>query len=378
MAALKLLIKFAGASSIANVVSGLALEPELLLLVGYGDFLSQTARSRYNFFFHRRKVKTIVMEPATLSPFMEPDAERRLADLLQKYEKYSPVIDIADADEIESMALGAVLRGHREWNFPVLDYRIEDGVFLPQRNADRLRNLVFPSLLGAEIRFLNERSPINWEDHEVLTRKDLSHDLVRAIQSIDRLTESRPDYWSRVARALRKDFGSVSMDREEVLADESQVTVPDEALEKLLKWNLISAYSSQHKIVRIRFPSPSIRRLLFGMDRADAYRAFLKTAQVRDFDRRAAYRDLTLIDGSFITGIRQCLPYIIGVVPGALTLKEVYHFELAASEFYGDPIKKILLSGESDHPEGEIERACRHFQMQLTDINHLSNLLKPR
>ena len=127
----KVLIKFMSPHPAGNVISAAALGPEILIPVGYGSFLTDTMRSRYNYFFHVRQLPTIIAEPVQLEKYLMGDIEIRLEQLLARYEARRPVVDISDADPIETMALGIVLRAHKYWSITVLDYRVRDSIFLP-------------------------------------------------------------------------------------------------------------------------------------------------------------------------------------------------------------------------------------------------------
>ena len=59
----KVLIQFVSQNPAENVISAAALAPEILIPVGYGSYMTEAMRSRYNYFFHRRRISTIMAEP---------------------------------------------------------------------------------------------------------------------------------------------------------------------------------------------------------------------------------------------------------------------------------------------------------------------------
>ena len=186
MSIAKVLIKFISTNPSGNVISASALEPEILILVGYGNFLTDTMRSRYNYYFHRRRIQTIVGDPIQLERYLMGDIENRLEALLTRYESRRPIVDISDADAIESMALGSVLRAHKFWSVTVLDYSIPDSVFFPLKNGDYLKQLTFPSLTSAEMAYLRDGTAMDAppDNEDIFYRKDLSSQVIKEIRAL--------------------------------------------------------------------------------------------------------------------------------------------------------------------------------------------------
>lgn len=126
MAAEKVLIKFISPHHTGNVLSSLALEPELLVLVGYGDFLTESVRNRYNHFFHIRNVETVLTDPVRIDPVREDDIEVRLEQMLERYAAERPSIDITDADPRQALILGTILAAHPSWHVSVFSYNLAE------------------------------------------------------------------------------------------------------------------------------------------------------------------------------------------------------------------------------------------------------------
>jgi hypothetical protein len=377
LAAIRIVIQFAGPYETGLVISGAALRPELLMLVGYGDFLTQEKRTRLNYFFHRRKLPTVLTDPLILEPFLEPDMEAKLLNVLEKYASACPVIDISGADEAEALALGAVLARHPDWRFPVLDYRMETGVFLPQKHADVLRRLPFPSLLEEEILMLNQIKRTVSEEIPTLVRKDLTSTVVKAITKASRVFRERPAFWRQIALRLREAVGEEA-EKPEYLLDAGSLSVPDETLRELLSLGLLSACSRRGGIIRLSFPDRKVRELLLNMDRIDLYRTYLVMAQIRNFRNKAAYHDLSMIGFDYVTGVIGAMPVVIGILPDEPEKEDIYRFYDDAVRLMGQPVRKILIIPEDAEAGSRILECAGRFGIETSGIRTLVQLLEPR
>ena len=380
MSLTKVLIKFVSPSAAGNVISAAALKPELLIPVGYGSFMSDTMRSRYNYFFHRRQLQTVVAEPVQLEQYLMGDIEIRLERLLVRYESRRPVIDISDADPIETMALGIVLRAHKYWSVTVLDYRVRDSIFLPLRGGEDLKQLSFPSLTAAEMRYLRDGISMDTVEasEDRLTRRDLTRDVVRAIRALSTLYAEGPAYWRDVVSRLRYAISGKAEDRTEFLIDTTQLGIRDSALEDLRDAGILREYSRRNGIVRMIFADRITMKLLMHIERIPMINVFLAVAFVREYGRAAAYHDLTLDNWKYITGIRDCLPLVITIYNEQEGAEQIYRFQMKSLAYFDEPVRKILVRfGQSGLPD-DIEPAAERLGVEIVPMKRLPEVLEPR
>ena len=380
MSLTKVLIKFVSPSAAGNVISAAALKPELLIPVGYGSFMSDTMRSRYNYFFHRRQLQTVVAEPVQLEQYLMGDIEIRLERLLVRYESRRPVIDISDADPIETMALGIVLRAHKYWSVTVLDYRVRDSIFLPLRGGEDLKQLSFPSLTAAEMRYLRDGISMDTVEasEDRLTRRDLTRDVVRAIRALSTLYAEGPAYWRDVVSRLRYAISGKAEDRTEFLIDTTQLGIRDSALEDLRDAGILREYSRRNGIVRMIFADRITMKLLMHIERIPMINVFLAVAFVREYGRAAAYHDLTLDNWKYITGIRNCLPLVITIYNEQEGAEQIYRFQMKSLTYFDEPVRKILVRfGQSGLPD-DIEPAAERLGVEIVPMKRLPEVLEPR
>ena len=381
MALAKVLIKFMSSRPAGNVISGLALEPEILVPVGYGDFLTDVMRSRYNYFFYHRRIQTVLTDPVRLERYVEADIETRLTELLEKYSVSFPVIDISDADAEEALALGTVLCAHPAWKVSVLDYRVRDGLFIPLKNAEHLKRIPFPRLTSAEFRFLKSGTAFDAlpEDAEdILYRRDLDRSVVRLIRNLSRVYYDRPAFWKDAAAKLRSTPVGLAPGRKEYLLDASKVPIRDEAFEELRERGILEQYVRQNGIINLVFPQPISSQLLVKIDRAPIMNVFLATALVREYGQAAAYHDLMLRDFKYVTGIRGCLPVILGSYNEQGGVEQICSFCSDAGKMFPDPSRKILVKESGLRvPEDEAE-AAEVLGVEMIDLKELGAALEPR
>ncbi len=374
------LIKFMGNSAAENLASGIALEPEILVPVGYGDFLSDVMRSRYNYFFYHRRLQTVLADPVRLEPYMEPDIERKLEALLEKYAQARPVVDISRADSEQAMALGSVLRAHPSWYVPVLDYRISDGTFFALKNADHLRRLPNPTLTSAEFRFLRYGTPFDQlpeGTEEILYRKDLDRTCVQLIRSLSAVYHTRPGFWRETAEKLRRTPVGLAPGRREYLMDASTVPIRDEAFEELVEKGVLKKYVKQNGIINLVFGEPIASQLLTRIDRVPALDVFLATAMVREYGKAAAYHDLALMDYTYVTCIRGCLPLVLTVYRESDGLEELTRFVSDAGRYYADPVRRIMVKEPGLTVPEENREAADRMGIEIVDGNRLGEYLEP-
>ena len=380
MSLTKVLIKFVSPYPAGNVISAAALKPELMIPVGYGSFMTDTMRGRYNYFFHQRQLETIVAEPVQLEQYLMGDIETRLERLLTRYESRRPVVDISDADPIETMALGTVLRAHKYWSVTVLDYRVRDSVFLPLRNGDFLQQLSFPNLTEAELRYLRDGTPMDEARAygEILSRKDLNRHVIREIRSLSILYAEGPAYWRDVVSRLRYAVSGKSEDRTEYLIDTSQLGIRDSALEDLRDAGILKEYVRRSGIVRIVFPDKYAVQLLMHIERIPMINIFLAVAFVREYGRAAAYHDLMLRDYACVTGIHDCLPVAVAIFSEQDGAEQIYRFHMKALSYYDEPVRKILVRFGQTGLSDDIKEAADRFGVEIIPMKRLAESLEPR
>lgn len=380
MALAKILIKFMSSHPAANVICGIALEPELLVPVGYGDFLSETMRSRYNYFFYHRRIETVLTDPVRLERNMEPDIELKLEELLRKYAATKPVIDISDADAEQAMALGSVLRAHHEWTVSVLDMQIRDGIFFPLRDADHLKRLPFPSLTSSEFRFLRYGTSFDAlpeDSEEILYRRDLDKNTVRLIRTLSRTYYDRPAFWRDFAEKLRNTSVGAVPGKREYLIDASMLPVRDEAFEELAERSILKKYVRRNGIINLEFEAPVDSQLLLRIDSVPILDIFLTTALVREYGQAAAYHDLMLRDYRYVTGIRACLPVVLGVFRETDGPQDICSFCSDAGRFYAEPMRRILVKNSGLPISDAVGEAAEVLGVEIVDGNRLAEILEP-
>ncbi len=382
MAFVKVLIKFTSPTAAGNVVSGMALRPELLILVGYGSFLTDTMRNRYNHFFHHRMLETVLADPVGLEPMMEPDIEVRLQELLTKYAPYQPVLDISDADAQETLALGTVLRGHKGWQLPILDTRIRESLFLPLKNADLIRRIPFPALTASEMSFLRNGTSFDATAPELagedcIVRSDLDRTAIRQIRTMMRLYSEQPSHWRDVAMRLAESPVGQSRGRVDFVLDARELGIRDEILEELECEGIVERFERRGGVIHLRFPSVLTLRLFLHIERMPVLSLFLIAAFVRGFGRTAAYHDLTLRHYTYVTGIHRCLPVIIGLLDEKAGPERLYRFACDADRFFERPVRMILVRGSGVALADGIRDAAELLGIEITDAKHLSAILKP-
>ncbi len=376
MAEVKILVKFFSSNPAENIISALAVKPELLLPIGYGTFLSDQERMRLNFFFHRRGQNTIVMEPLVLKRYREPDIKAKLLDLFLKIGNRSIVLDVSGADHLFGMAIGEILSEHEEWDFPVLDLRMDDGIFIPQKHVRPLRGLHFPRLSGNEIRFLNR---VAEQESDVIKRKDLNHSFIRAIQATSKLMNSRPGYWRAVSEQFRLSFPGEEAKELEILADSDRVSVPREALESLVGWKLLTDFQYKNHVVQIRFESQEVKMLMYHMEELDTFRSFLLVAGIRNMENnKAVFHELQLVERRYITCIYIATPYVMMVIDSATKAIDIYHFYEESNRMFGKHARKILISSKMNPPTEEIDSAVNYLRPEIIPIEKLAQKLEPR
>ena len=94
----KILMKLYSPSPVGNAAAALAMNPELLVFAGYGSFLTDTMRNRYNYLFHRRGLRTVVTDPLMLERGAETLCGEQLSALLGRYADVRPCVDISGGD----------------------------------------------------------------------------------------------------------------------------------------------------------------------------------------------------------------------------------------------------------------------------------------
>ncbi len=374
------LVKFISLNPVDNVTSAAALRPEILIPVGYGSFLTDTMRKRYNFFFHRRQLQTVVADPVQLEMHLLGDIENRLENLLSRYEGKGAVVDIANADPTEALALGTVLRAHKFWNITVLDYRIRDSIFLPLKAGEYMRQLAFPSVTESEIRYLRDGIPLDEKpDRENnLYRKDLNRDMIKVIRSLSVIYAEAPAYWRENARKFRFGIGNVSKDKTEFVLDAASVGIRDSAFEELRDIGVLKQVNRQNSIVHLVFANYHALQMFLNIERVPILNIFLGVALVRAYGGAAAFHDLTLHRYSFITCIRNSLPMMITIYNERQDAEQIYSFHEKVLDRYGEPARKILVRFGQTTLSADVQRAAERFEVEIVPIRQLGEKLEPR
>lgn len=381
MALTRVVIKFIGNKPAENVITACALDPEILIPVGYPGRLTESMRGRYNHFFHHRGLRTVMTGLYTVERLRIADMETRLGTLLEKYAEAKPVIDVHAADEVQALALGAVLQAHRQWDFQVLTYSVENSVMIPLVGADSLRRVMFPSLQASEMAFLRKGTPFDAPPgggEEILLRKDLVRQTVRDIRILSRLYRSAPDYWTGVSGRLWASMKNQDQNRIELIMDATRLLVEDDALEKLMEAGYLDAFIRKSGIVYLKFPDEYALRLFLHVDSVPLFEIFLETAFIREYGKSAAYHDLTLYGWSIVTGIRRAMPVVIGSLDGGMDVKDIYLFDAEARRQFDEPLRKILVREPELFIDEPLRNAAEDLSIQFVTMKQLTELLEPR
>lgn len=381
MAGKQILIKIFGSDPVNNVISSLALQPDLLLPVTRdGESVNDQKRRKINYFFHLRKIKTLVMEPLILKPYLEPEAENALRRTLLSCHKAGnrAVIDITDADPLQSMAVGAVLSDPGNAEIPVLIVRRRAGVIVPQRNSEYLREVVFPEMTVPEILFLNNLKAIDSNGHIVVRRRDLKRDTLEAIGLIFQMKRESRYNWDDYAETIRADFSTIDASKRELVFDTESMKMPLDLLMEMNGFGLFEEFERKNHIVRILFKNTLIRRLVEHIDHFDTVRAFLITAQLRNFRGTALCRDLTMVDFQTIGFIERAMPCLVETVSRIENEDVLFHFHEKGRETFGPTVRLILVVPRKKDVSKEIREAAERLGIEITGAEALASLLEKR
>ena len=377
----KVLIKFISPCSALNVVGAAAVEADLLVTVGYGDFLSDAMRARYNYFFHRRKLAAVLTDPVRLERNLEADIEIRLSQLLEHYKEQEIYLDITDADPSEALALGIAAGKYTGLSLTVLSVNIRESIFHVYRDGEKLRRLKFPSLTYPELRYLRDgtkyEEPVS-EDARMMLRKDLDRSTVKLIRALCRIYYDRPMYWSQIAAKLSYTTVGSSPGQLEYILDASVLTVRDEAFEELVERGILSSYQKQSGIIRLRFPDKMASRLLLAAEHVPVLNIFLTAALVREYGQNAAYHDLQLRDFRIVTCIRKCLPVVIGAFREEDDVLTLYEFCMEAAGYFEEPSRKILVTPAGIQLPASVRENAKRLGVELTEQPKLAEILEPK
>ena len=381
MAAEKVLIKFISPHHTGNVLSSLALEPELLVLVGYGDFLTESVRNRYNHFFHIRNVETVLTDPVRIDPVREDDIEVRLEQMLERYAAERPSIDITDADPKQALILGTILAAHPSWHVSVFSYNLAEATFSSVRDGEHVKRLTFPSIDESDISFLRRgttKSDPRIEGRAKMTRSDLTKPVIMMIRALSEAYRDRPAFWRSFAEKLQTTPIGLAGGKREYLLDASDVGIRDDAFEELADRGVITRYVRRNGILDIEFCDGYASYLAANMDKIPSLNLFIETALIRDYRQKAAYRDLSLVDYRYVTGIRGCLPYVIGVYNEGFGAEDICDFKSFADQIFGDPVRMILVKDTGLPIPATVMDAATSLKVEIVDAAKLTMLLTPR
>lgn len=381
MAGKQILIKIFGPDPVTNVISSLALQPDFLLPVTTdGRAIGDGKRRKINYFFHLRKIKTMVLEPIVLKPFLEPEAENALRRTVTYYRREGSrvIIDMTDADPLQAMAVGAVLSDAGNAEIPVLIVRRQAGTIVPQRNSEGLGEVIFPEMTVPEILFLNELKTPDLSGHIAVRRRDLKRDTVTAIEGLFQMKRESRLQWDDYAEDIRKDFGVIDSAKRELVLDTKSMTTPMTALMEMDTYGLFEEFERKNHIVRILFKSTLIRRLVEHIDRLDTVRSFLIAAQLRNFRGTALCRDLTMIDFSSVSFIERAVPCLMENVKGIESEDMLFHFQEKGKRMFGPAVRLILVVPRKKDISGRLKETARRMNIEITGAEALASLLKKR
>lgn len=381
MAGKQILIKIFGSDPVNNVISSLALQPDLLLPVtSDGESINDLKRRKINYFFHLRKIKTLVMEPLILKPFLEPEAENALRRALRSCHQAGNrvLIDITDADPLQAMAVGAVLSDQGNAYIPVVIVRRRAGAIVPQRNSEHLSEIAFPEMTVPEILFLNNLKTPDLSGRIVVRRRDLKRDTLVAIERIFQMKRESRYNWDEYAETIRKDFSVIDAAKRELVFDTESMTMPLSLLMEMNGYGIFEEFERKNHIVRILFKNTLVRRLIEHIDRFDAVRVFLIAAQLRNFRGTALCRDLTMVDFETISFIERAMPCLVETVNGIESEDVLFHFHEKGRKIFG-PVERLILvvPRKKDIPK-EIRAAAERLGIELTGAEALASLLEKR
>lgn len=376
----KVLIQFMGPYPAENVVCAAAFEPELLVPVGYGSFLTDSMRTRYNYYFHRRGLPTVVAEPVSLEKGSADEIERTLEQMLSKYEARRPVVDMSCADNITAYALGSVVRSRKMVQVSLIEKSIPDGAFVPVWNGDHVKRVAFPRISQAEFDFLRDGvlPEEREEEKNVLRRNDLTRPVLGIIRTLSTLYAEGPIYWRDVVQRLRYALGGVPEYKEEYLMDIAMLGINDRAFEDLKDAGVLREFGRQNGIARFVFEDEMSYRLLMHIDRIPALSMFVTAAYVRAYGRAAAYSDLVLHGFSSVTGIWGSWPLFMMVYDEQEDAEGVYRFHMKARARYDEPVRKVLVRFEQTPLSDEARQAAQLLGVEIVSVARLGEVLEPR
>lgn len=381
MAGKQILIKIFGSDPVNNVISSLALQPDLLLPVtSDGESINDLKRRKINYFFHLRKIKTLVMEPLVLKRFLEPEAENALRRTLRSCHQAGNrvLIDITDADPLQAMAVGAVLSDPGNTYIPVVIVRRRAGAIVPQRNSEHLSEIAFPEMTVPEILFLNNLKTPDLNGRIVVRRRDLKRDTLVAIERIFQMKRESRYNWDEYAETIRKDFSVIDAAKRELVFDTESMSIPLSILMEMNGYGIFEEFERKNHIVRILFKNTLIRRLIEHIDRFDTVRVFLIAAQLRNFRGTALCRDLTMVDFETISFIERAMPCLVETVNGIENEDVLFHFREKGRKIFGPTERLILVVPRKKDVPKEIRAAADRLGIELTGAEALASLLEKR
>lgn len=373
----QILIKFTGQHVVGNIVSALALEPEILIPVEYGRGMSEKERGRLNHLFHKRGMPTIVAEPVILERYMEADMETRLETLFEKYRDRKPVVDISDADVMQSMAVGAVLARHQYWSVAVMDLKIRERLFFPLKNAAHLRRMSFPTISESEFRFLL-KSEAELQRSVIMTRPELTKEAAKRIRILGRFYAESPTYWKDLSQRFRYAAGDADEGRREFIMDTRSMGIRDSVFEDLRDIGIFDIYERKGGIVRYRFTNKAAMGMLLHITDIPLFNVFLLAAQIREYGKNAAFTDLALYDYSYVSGIMRCCPFVIRVFREDGGSAQLVELDLLAAKIYGGISRKVLVYYSETGLTDEIRKAAKDLEIELVYAGEMITKLEPR
>ncbi len=374
MADVRILAVFFGSDMAEQVIGPLIFEADLLLPISFEQVLSDSMRKRLNLFFHRRGLKTIVLEPMILGATSKQSLLRELEDIFGRYAARQLMIDITHANLTEAMAVGELIRMHPTWNCPVFSLDYKKCSVREQTYHRVLKSGVWPSLTGNEIRFLRQANELQMPS---LCRNDLNRPIVKAIRILSRLTKEHPDDWLQLSAQLYESFGQKPPEMLELFADESRVSVSKEDLQMLFEEGLLLSYTVRSHIVQIAFENAAVKELLFHLQTLSLYQAFLEIAEVRNERMTAAYHDLTMVSRQYITCIFKTQPCVIAEA-SLLCEEKLLAFYHASSSFFGGNARRILIGSLPEDNAEILMLLIRSLGIELISGEQLIKKLEPR
>ena len=198
------------------------------------------------------------------------------------------------------------------------------------------------------------------------------------IRTLGRLYAEKPSYWKDLSGRLKYTLGEIPDDKLEFIIDAASLGIRDAAFEELRDLGILRFFERKNGIVRLCFADRIGRNLLTDIGSLPRVYVFLTAALVREYGKKAAYHDLMLTEEGYITGIRRCLPVVIGLGGEGDTPERTAEFVSGTAGLFDEPVRRIMVYfGNVPRSPAHVQAAER-FQVETASIEELTKLLEPR